>query len=93
MGWLVCYWLNGTDGLDRKLVGQRWDGGTGVSRRQNESATIGAGMGAPPLTLEGRRAVGRSGWNQLHRCCKGAEYWGRSSKIIQIDFTQIGTNT
>ena len=33
----------------------------------------GDGTGAPPLDLEGRRSVGSSGWNQLRRCCKGAE--------------------
>ena len=27
-------------------------------------ALAGAGTGAPPLAIEGRRAVGRSGWHQ-----------------------------
>ena len=74
------------------LAEQEWDGGTKFSRRRNGRATIGAGTGAPTLALEERRAVGSGGWHQLHRCCKGAEYLCRSSKIIQIDCTQIGTN-
>ena len=55
MRWLVCYWLDGTDVMDGTLVGRGWYGGTDVSRRWNGSATIGTGMGAPPLALEGRR--------------------------------------
>ena len=52
--------MDGTDELERTLVGQGWNGptlegaGTGVSP--------GAGMGAPPLVLEGRRVVGSGGW-------------------------------
>ena len=52
-----------------------------------------AGMGDPPLALEGPWAVGSSGWHQLRRCCKGAGYLFQRSKIIQIDCTKIGTNT
>ena len=50
-------------------------------------------MGASPLNIEGRQAVGSGGWHQLRRCYKGAEYLCQSSKIIQIEFTQIGANT
>ena len=71
-------------------VGVVW---TNVSRRRNGSATISAGMGAPPLAIEGRWAVGSGGWHQFFRCCKGVEYFCRSRKIIQIDCTQIVTNT
>ena len=53
----------------------------------------GAGTGAPTLALEGPREVGSGGWHQLRRCCKGAEYLCWGSKIIQIDCTQIKTNT
>ena len=80
---LVCYWLDGTDGLDGKLVGRGWDGGTDVSRRR---------IGAPTLALEGRQEVGSGGWHQLPRCRKGAEYLCWSRKIIQIYCTKIGTN-
>ena len=80
---LAGYWLDGTDGLDRKLSGRGWDGPT----------LAGAGMRAPPLALEGRRAAGSFGWHKLCRCCKGAEYLCRSSKITQIDCTQIRFNT
>ena len=55
---LAGYWLDGADGLDGKLVGQGWDGPT----------LAGAGTGAPPLALEGQRAVGSGGWHQLRRC-------------------------
>ena len=80
---LAGYWLDGTDGLDGTLVGRGWDGPT----------LAGARTGVPPLALERRRAVGSGGWHQLRRCCKGVDYLCRSSKIIQIDCTQIGTNT
>ena len=93
IGWIVSgntgfyvlagYWLDETNGMDGTLMGRGWDG----------PALAGAGTGAPPLALEGRRAVVSGGWHQLCRCCKGAEYLCRSSKIIQIDCTQIGTNT
>ena len=59
---LVCYWLDETYGTDGTLVGRGWYGGTGVSRRWNRSATIGAGTGTPPLALEGRRVVGGKLW-------------------------------
>ena len=49
--------------------------------------------GAPPLSLEGRQVVRSGGWHQLFRCFKGAEYLCCSRKIVQIDCTQIGTNT
>ena len=77
------YWLDGTDGMDGALVGRELDGPT----------LEGAGTGAPPLDLEGRRAVGSGGWHQLRQCCKDAEYLCRISKIIQIECTRIGTNT
>ena len=76
------YWLDGTDGLDRTLVGREWDG----------TMLAGSGTGAPPLDLEGRRAVGSGGWNQLRWRCKGAEYLCWIRKIIQIYCAQIGTN-
>ena len=47
----------------------RWWGGGGAEG----PALEGAGTGAPPLDLEGRRAVGSGGWHQLRRFCKGAE--------------------
>ena len=53
---------NGTDGLDGTLVGRGWDGPTVAC----------AVTGAPPLALEGQRAVGSGGWHQLRWCCKGA---------------------
>ena len=69
-------------------MGRWWD------RDGMEGPTlVGSGMGAPPLALEGRRAVGSGGWHQLRRCCKGAEYLCRSIKIIQTDCKKIGTNT
>ena len=96
IGWIVSgytgfyalsgYWLNGldgTDGLDGTLVGQGWDGTT----------LAGAGTGAPPLDLEGQRAVVSGYWHQFCRCFKGAEYLCQRRKIIQIDCTQIRINT
>ena len=62
---------DGKDGLDGALVGQGWDGPT----------LSGAGMGAPPLALEGRRAVGSGGWEKLRRSCKGAE---SRARIISV---------
>ena len=53
----------------------------------------GARTGAPPLALEGRRAVGSGGWNQFCRFCKGADYLCQSRKIIEKDCKQIGANT
>ena len=35
MHWLVCYWLDGTDGLDWAFVELEWYGGNNVSRRLN----------------------------------------------------------
>ena len=52
---------------------------TDVSRHQNGSATIGAGTGAPPLALEGRRAVGSGagtnyvGATRARSICVGTE--------------------
>ena len=68
-------------------------GRTDVSTRRNVSAAMGDGTGAQPLALEGRRAMGSGGWHQLCRGCKDAEYLCRRGKIIQIECTQIGTNT
>ena len=72
---LAGYCLDGkdvTDGLDGALVGQGWDG-----------RTLGpAGTGAPPLDIEGRRAMRDGSWHQLCQCCKDAEYLCRRSKII-----------
>ena len=80
---LAGYWLDGTDGLDGMLVRRGWDGPT----------LAGARTGALTLDLEGRRAMGSFDWNQLRLCCKGAEYLCQRRKIIQIDCTQIRTNT
>ena len=92
MCWLV------TDNMGR--MGQmdwmgRWWAGVGrtdVSTRWNGSATMGAGTGAPPLALEGRRAMRSVSWHQLCQCCKDGEYLCRISKIIQIECTQIRTS-
>ena len=82
-GWFATGWIGRMD-----WMGRWWDIG-GM-----EGLTLaGAGTGAPPLALEGQRAVESGGWHQLHRCCKGAEYLCRRSKKIQIECTQIGTNT
>ena len=35
---------------------------------------VGAGTGAPPLALEGQRAVGSGDWHQLRWCYKGTEF-------------------
>ena len=59
--WLVTYCKGHTDGLDGMLVVRGWDGPT----------LAGAGTGAPPLALEGRRAVGSVGCRQLLRLYKG----------------------
>ena len=67
--------MDGMDGMDGTLVRRGWDEGTNVSRRRNGRATIGAGTGAPPLCLEGRKAVGSSGWYQLRQCCKEEDYF------------------
>ena len=69
-------------------MGRGWDGGM-----MEGPALSGAVTGAPPLDLEGRRAVGSGGWKKLRWCCKGADYLCQSSKIIKIDCTQIRTNT
>ena len=55
MRWMVYYWLDGTDGMDGMLVGRGWD----------VTTLAGAVTGAPPLDIEGRRAVGSGGWQQL----------------------------
>ena len=62
MDWMV--WMD--------WMGHWWDGGEtyGRQRQQNGSATIGAGTGAPPLALEGRRAVGSGVCRQLLRSCE-----------------------
>ena len=83
---LAGYWLDGTDGtdgLDGKLVVRGWDG----------QELSGAGTGAPPLALEGRRPMGSGGWQQLCWCCKDAEYFYWRRKIIQIYCTGIAINT
>ena len=51
-GWYRCYLWNGWD------VGGTGVGCTNIIRRRNGSATIGIGMGAPPLDIEDRRDVG-----------------------------------
>ena len=63
-GWLLAGW-DGWDGWTGWGVG-----GTGVIRteiinRRNGIATMGTGIGTPPLALEGRRAMGSGGWHQL----------------------------
>ena len=88
-GWLLAGW----DRWTGWGVGGAGVGRTDVSTHRNKSATMGAGTGALPLALEGRRAIGSGGWHQLRRCCKGAEYLCRRSKIIQIECTWIGTNS
>ena len=93
MRWLVSAWMGQMD-----WMGHWWDGGgTGVGRanvstRWNGSATMGTGTGAPPLALEGRRAMRSGSWHQFFRCCKDAEYLCWRSKIIQIECTQIRTS-
>ena len=91
-GWLLAVW----DRWDRWTgwgVGGTGVGRTDVSTRRNRSATMGSGTGAPPLDLDGRRAMGSCDWHQLRRCCKDADYLCRRSKILQIECTRIGTNT
>ena len=61
MSWLVYYWMYVMYGLDGTLVVRGWDVWTDISRRQNGSATIGSGTGAPLLDLEGRVVVGSGG--------------------------------
>ena len=73
---------NGTDELDGVLVG----------RGRDEQTLAGTGTGAPPLALEGRRAMWSGSWHQFCRCCKDAEYLCRRSKTIQIECTQIRTS-
>ena len=85
MRYLVCYCLGGTDVLDETLVGQGWDGGADISRRRN-------GARAPPLDLEGPQAVVSGVGHQLIWFCNDVECLCWSSRIIQIDCTQIGTN-
>ena len=58
--WLAGYCkqeTNGTDGLDGALVGQGWDGQTLAC----------SGTGAPPIALEGQRAMRSGSWNQFRR--------------------------
>ena len=75
-------WMDGMDGLDGALVVRGWDGRTLAGTR----------TGAPPLDLEGRRAMRSGSWHQLCQCCKDAEYLCRRSKRIQIECTQIRTS-
>ena len=89
IGWIVSYWMGCIRKHCLLCAGwllAGWDGWTGwdiggmgvvctnVSRRLYGSGTIGTGMGAPPLALEGRQAVGSGSWYQLRWCCKGADY-------------------
>ena len=92
IGWLVTANKGQMGRMD--LMGRWWDGvgRMNVSRRRNRIATMGSGTGAPPLALEGRRAMQSVGWHQLCRCRKDAEYLFRRSKIIQIECTQIRTS-
>ena len=69
-------------------MGRWWYGGG-----MEGPALAGAGTGASPLDIEGRRVVGSGSWHQVRWCCKGVGYLCRRSKIIQIDCTQIQTNT
>ena len=99
--WILCaallldgwYGWDVWDGWDRWGVSGAGVGRTDVSTRWNGSATMGARTGAPPLDLEGRRAMGNGEWDKLRRCCKDAEYFFRKSKIIKIECTRIRTNT
>ena len=90
--WLVTDCKGHTDGLDRTLVGQGWDGPT----------LAGAGTGAPPLAPEQERyhwlLRGGGRWeavavNNFFGDARSAEYLCQSSKIIQIYCRQIGTST
>ena len=56
-GWLLAGW-DGWDGWTGWDVGGTRVGRTDVSNRWNWSATMGSGTVAPPLALEGKRAVG-----------------------------------
>ena len=87
-GWLLPTW----DGWTGWGVGGTGVGRKNVSIRRNGSATMGAVTGAPPLALEGRRAMRSGRWHQLCRCCKDTEYLCRRSKIIQIECAQIRTS-
>ena len=92
-GWQCASWLLPTwDGWTGWGVGGTGVGRTNVRTCRNRSATMGAGTGAPPLALEGRRAMQSVSWHQLCRCRKDAEYLFRRSKIIQIECTQIRTS-
>ena len=95
-GWKFARWL--LTGWDGWYGWTGWNvGGTGViradvSRRRNRSAIVDAIIGAPPLALEGRRAVQSGSWHQLCWCCKDGEYLCRRRKIIQIECTEIRTS-
>ena len=65
-GWLLARW-DRWDGWNGRGVGGTGVGQTDVSTRQNESATMGAVIGAPPLALEGRWDMGSGGWHQLRQ--------------------------
>ena len=81
-GWFANGWMGRMDWMGC------WWYGSGV-----EVPTLASsGTGAPPLSIEGRQAVGSCAWHQLRWCCKGADHLCWSSKIIQIDCTQIVTN-
>ena len=63
-GWQYPGWLlTGWDGWTGWGVGGTGAGRTDVCRRRNRSATMGAGTGAPPLYLEGRRATLIGKWH------------------------------
>ena len=82
-GWLLPGWY-GWDGWTGWGVGQTGVGRTDISNHQNGSATIGTGIGAPKLALEGQQDMGIDGCHQLRRCYKDVEYLCRKSKAIQI---------
>ena len=79
--WLLYGW-DGWDGWTGWGIGETGVRRTDVSNRQNRSATMDVGTGAPPLALEEKRDMGSGGWHHLGWCCKDAEYLCRRSKII-----------
>ena len=90
-GWLLPTW-DGWDGWTGWGVGVTGVGHTDVSTLRNRCTAMGAGIGAPPLPLEGRRAMRSGSWHELFRCCKDAEYLCQRRKIIQMECTKTQTS-
>ena len=76
IGWLLPGW-DGWDGWTGWGVGGTGVGRTDVSRRRNGRATMGAGIDAPPLALEGCRCAGwlLPGWDGWYGW-DGCTGWG-----------------